>query len=97
MHIVLAPGRLKEGVTESAMLAASDRFQSEFVVHHPEVLRRVLVADAAGGYADIVFFADEAAIGRVMEAEQASDVCREFMGLWDPAPPTVYSVLRTYG
>lgn len=96
MHIVIAPGRLKPGITESAMLAASDRFQDEFVVNHPDVLRRVLVADASGGYADVVYFTDEAAIGRVMEAEQTSDVCREFMDLWQPAPPAVYSVLRTY-
>ena len=97
MHIVIAPGRLKDGVTESAMLEASDRFQSDFVVDHPGVVRRVLVVDQSGGYADIVYFADEAAIAEVMEAEQASEVCHQFMGLWDDDQPVTYRVLRTYG
>jgi len=97
MHVVIAPGRLKHGVTEQAMLAASDRFQNEFVVNHPGVIRRVLVADQSGGYADIVYFTDEAAIAEVMEAEQASEVCHQFMGLWDADQPAVHRVLRTYG
>lgn len=97
MQIVIAPGRLKDGVSEAAMLAASDRFQNEFVVHHPGVLRRVLVADQAGGYADIVFFADEQAIAEVMAAEQTSEVCHEFMRMWDDGEPTVYRVVHNYG
>lgn len=60
------------------------------------MLRRVLVADESGGYADIVFFADEAAIAEVVAAEQASEVCHEFMGMWDDAGSTMYRVLHTY-
>ena len=96
MQIVIAPGRLKPGIDEATMLAASDRFQHEFVVHHPGVLRRVLVADGSGGYADIVQFADERSIAEVMAAEQSSDVCHQFMGLWDGEEPRVYRVVRTY-
>jgi len=96
MNIVIAPGRLKHGVTEEAMLAASDRFQREFVVDHPGVLRRVLVADAGGGYADIVFFADEAAVEEVMAAEQTSEVCHQFMSLWEGEEPMMYRVLQTH-
>ena len=97
MQIVLAPGRLKDGISEADMLAASDRFQREFVVHHPGVLRRVLVADQTGGYADIVFFADEAAIAEVMAAEATSEVCQRFLELWDGDQPSIYRVLHTYG
>lgn len=97
MHIVIAPGRLKAGVTEAEMLAASDRFQNEFVTHHPGVLRRTLVADPSGGYADIVWFDDEATIAEVMAAEQTSEVCHQFLGLWDAAEPKIYQVLHTYG
>lgn len=96
MQIVIASGRLKDGVDEAAMLAASARFQSEFVIHHPGVLRRILVADESGGYADIVFFADEAAIAEVMAAEQTSEVCHVFMAMWDDAEPVSYRVLHTY-
>ena len=94
MQIVIAPGRLKDGVTEAAMLAASDRFHREFVVHHPGVLRRALVAGDDGAYADIVFFADEAAIAEVMAAEQDSEVCHQFMAMWDDADLAMWRVLQ---
>ncbi len=96
MHIVVAPGRLKDGVTEVTMLAASERFQREFVAHQPGILRRTLVADPGGGYADIIVFTDEAAIAEVMAAEQTSPVCHEFMGVWDDPQVTVYRVLRSH-
>lgn len=97
MHVVIAPGRLKDGVTEAEMLAASERFQTEFVVHQPGVLRRILVADdAGGGYADIVFFADELAISEVVKAEQTSEVCHAFMALWEDGSMSTYRVLSSH-
>ena len=96
MHVVIAPGRLKDGVTEQEMLAASERFQHEFVVHHPGVLRRLLVVGDDGRYADIVFFADERAIAEVMAAEQDSEVCHQFMAMWDDADVTMYQVLQIH-
>jgi hypothetical protein len=97
MHIVIAAGQLKAGVTEEALLAASDRFQNEFLVKHPGAVRRLLVADQSGGYADIVLFSDEAAIEQLMAAEQTSEVAHEFLGLWGDVEPMVYQVLRTHG
>lgn len=97
MHIVIAPGRLKAGVTEEALMKASERFQREFVAGQPGVLRRVLVADDAGGYADVVFFASEEAIQEVIAAEQTSAVCHEFMSLWEDATLNVYRVLQSHG
>jgi hypothetical protein len=96
MHIVIATGGLQQDVTEEELIHASDRFQQEFVANQPGVLRRVMVANDEGGYADIVFFANEAAIAEVMEAEQSSAVCHEFMALWDDAGMTSYRVLKTY-
>lgn len=87
---------LEAGVTEAELVAASDRFQSEFVVEHPGVLRRLLVAELDGGYADIVLFADEQAIDEVMEAEQDSAVCHDFMALWDDVGMHTYRVVKTY-
>jgi hypothetical protein len=60
------------------------------------VLRRVLVSDSSGRYADIVFFADEAAVEEVIAAEQSSEVCHQFMSLWDGEEPVVYRVVRTH-
>ena len=96
MHVVIAPGRLKDGVSEEAMLAASAQFQREFVVDQPGIVRRVLVAADDGGYADIVFFTDEAAIAAVLAAEQTSEVCHQFMGLWDDAGVAMYRVLQLH-
>lgn len=96
MHVVIAPGRLKEGITEAELLSASDRFQREFVVDHPGVLRRVLVTDDDGYYADIVFFESAEAIQQVMVAEQTSEVCHQFMGLWEDGEVTSYRVLQTH-
>lgn len=97
MHIVVAPGRLKDGVTEATMLAASERFQNDFVAHQPGILQRHLVTGTDGTYADIVFFADEAAIADVMAAEQTNPVCHEFMALWDDPQVAVYRVLQASG
>ncbi len=39
--------------------------------------------DTGGGYADIVYFEDLAAIDRVVEAEQNSEVCAAFFSIMD--------------
>lgn len=96
MHVVIAPGRLKDGISEEAMLAASDRFQREFAAHQPGILRRVVVGGDDRSYADIVFFADEAAIADVMVAEQSSEVCHEFMSMWEGTEVMLYRVLQTH-
>jgi hypothetical protein len=58
MHIALAPFELKPGVSEGGLLTASDRFQQEFASKQDGIIRRVLVTDSEGGYADLVFFRD---------------------------------------
>lgn len=96
MHIVIASGRLRDGVDEASMLAASERFQRELVDHHPGVLRRTLVTDGAGRYADIVLFADEAAIAGIMEAERQHDAALAFMAMWDGEVPSIHRVLQVH-
>lgn len=94
MHVMVAPGRLRDGVTEEALLEASTRFQRELADGQPGVLRRVLVADPSGGYADIVFFEDEHAIQRAMDAEQHSEAYHHFMGMLDFSDVAVYRALQ---
>lgn len=96
MQVLVAPGRLKDGVTEEALLAASERFQREFVSTQPGVVRRALVARPDGVYADIVFFADEAAVQRAMEAEQHSDAYHHFMAQFDFGDVAMYRVLQLH-
>ena len=97
MHIALAPFTLRAGVSEETLLTASDDFERSFVSEQDGILRRILVRDGEGGYADIVFFEDEQAIDRVLEAEQDSEVCAAFFSIMDDdGPHRVYEVLRTY-
>jgi hypothetical protein len=97
MHIALAPFRLKEGVSEDELVTTSDEFEQQFVQLQKGILKRILVKDGTGGYADVVFFADAAAIDRVVEAEQSSEVCAAFFAIMEDAGThTVYEMLKTY-
>jgi hypothetical protein len=97
MHIALAPFRLKDGVTEDDLVKASDDFEEQFVAEQDGILKRILVKDGNGGYADIVFFTDAAAIDRVLDAEQNSEVCAAFFAIMhDDGTPKVYEALKTY-
>jgi hypothetical protein len=81
-------------VVEAVLLARSDDFQEQFVRKQEGVLRRVLVRDGKGGYADIVFFQDPDAVNRVIEAEQNSDVYATFFSIMsDDGEPLSY---KTY-
>jgi hypothetical protein len=97
MHIALAPFRLKQGVSEAVLLAASDDFEQRFAQKQEGILKRILVKDGDGGYADIVFFESAAAIDRVLEEEQRSDVCAAFFAIMDDdGSHRVYEALKTY-
>lgn len=98
MHIALAPFELKEGVSQEALLSASDRFDKEFASKQDGIVKRVLVKGDSGGYADLVFFRDLASIERVIEAEQSSEVCATFFSIMDSdGSHRVYEVLKSYG
>ena len=97
MHIALAPFRLRTGISEDDLVKTSDDFQERFVRRQQGILKRILVKDGDGGYADIVFFTDAAAIDRVIEAEQSSEVCAAFFAIMeDDGTHRVYEMLKTY-
>jgi hypothetical protein len=97
MHIALAPFRLRDGISEADLVRTSDDFDEQFVQNQEGILRRILVSDGNGGYADIVFFTDAAAIDRVIEAEQSSEVCAAFFAIMDgDETHQVYEVIKSY-
>jgi hypothetical protein len=97
MHIALAPFRLKDGISEDDLVKTSDDFEERFVQHQDGILRRIIVKDGDGGYADVVFFTDAAAIDRVLQAEQNSEVCAALFAIMDDdGSHRVYEVLKTY-
>lgn len=97
MYIALAPFTLKPGVSEETLLKTSDAFENSFVQKQEGIHRRILVRVPNGGYADIVFFSDQEAMERVMEAEQNSDDCAAFFSIMDDdGAPRVFQVLKAY-
>lgn len=80
---VLAPAKLAKGVTEAQLLAASAKFQKEFVSGEPDVLRRELIKKADGTYIDIVQFTSVEAAHQVIAREMESAVCAEFFSIMD--------------
>jgi hypothetical protein len=97
MHIALAPFGLKAGITEDTLVGASDRFEEEFASNQDGIIRRDLVKDSEGGYADIVCFRDLESIDRVIEAEQNSDACAAFFSIMTgDGSHRVYEVLKSY-
>ncbi|WP_210481551.1 hypothetical protein [Naasia sp. SYSU D00948] len=84
-------------MTEAALLDASAEFETGFVQKQDGIVRRVLVRDGAGGYADLVFFESAEAMEKVIEAEQDDEVCARFSSIMvDGGEYRVFEVLRTY-
>lgn len=79
--VVLAPIRLAPGKTEADLLAASRRFEEEFVSKQPGVLQRELVRKADDDYIDIVRFRSEDDMRDVMEKEQQSVAFRDYLSV----------------
>ena len=76
-----APFRLRDGVTEAELLAASDAIQREFLNRQPGFVRRELTRGAGGLWADVVHWADGGAAEAAMAAAAGSPVCRTFFEL----------------
>ena len=97
MQIAIAPFTLKPGVTDEALLRASDDFQTDFVQKQDGIVRRVLVRESGRGYADLVFFESTEAMEKVLEAEQDDETCQRFLSLMESGEYRVFEVLRTHG
>lgn len=80
---VIAPVKLAKGKTEADLIAASDKFQQDFVNSEPDVLRRELVKKLDGTYIDIVQFSSLKAAHLVIEREMQSAACAEFFSVMD--------------
>lgn len=88
-YVMLAPVRLKEGIDETELLKASDVFQENFVKEQKGIVRRILLRDPKGGYADLVFFESKEHADRVVEAEATSEHCHRFFELFQPPNPNL--------
>ena len=76
-----APFRLRDGVTEEALIEASETLQREFLGEQPGFLRRELARGADGLWADVVHWADGAAAEAAMVAASGSQACSTYFAL----------------
>ena len=95
--------RLREGVSEAELIAASNRFQAAFLDSQPGFLRRELLRLDGRDYLDLVHWRDRAAADAVMERAMSSTDCHAYfavmdLGTGDPAEGVRhYASLATYG
>lgn len=84
-HAVLewAPFRVKPGVTEKQLLAASAGLQSGFLSKQAGFLERRLVRRPDGSYVDVVLWASAEAAARAMKHAEESETCSTFFSLME--------------
>jgi hypothetical protein len=89
MYVMLAPIRLRDGVGEAALVAASDTFQASFVARQHGITERLLLKAKDGSYADLVFFASKDDADRVVAAEATSQECLEYFKIMEAPDPNL--------
>jgi hypothetical protein len=82
-YACLAPIRLKPGITEADLIAASEKFERSFVKAQGGILSRKLLRGKNGAYAGLVVFESKEAADKVMEAEMSSPDCMSFFAIMD--------------
>lgn len=101
--VEMARIRLREGVSEAELVAASDRFQKAFLDSQPGFLRRELLRLDEREFLDLVHWRDRDAADAVMERAMNFDHCRAYFALMDMDKAEVgggvrhYASLATYG
>jgi hypothetical protein len=76
-----APFRLLDGVTEQALLEASETLQRDFLARQRGFVRRELLRGADGQWVDLVHWEDDAAAQTVFATAMESPVCAEYFKL----------------
>jgi len=104
--IEFAPFHLAADKTEADLIAASERFQSEFLDGHKGFVRRSLVKHEDGAYADILVWADSSASERAFAAAGQHEAGQAYFSMIDMSREhqprkagamEFFSVVGTYG
>ena len=80
-----APFRAAAGVSDEAIVAASEALQRDFLRHQRGFVRRELLRGADGGWVDVVYWADAGSADAVMGAVAESPACRAYFALMQGA------------
>ena len=80
-----APFRLADGVSEAALLDASEALQRDFLRHQPGFLGRELLRGPDGQWADLVMWESRAAAEAILPAIGESAACHAYFALMQGA------------
>ncbi len=104
LTIEMAPFAMMNGITEEALLAASDKLEREFLSKSDGYVGRVLVREETGKWADIVFWKSEAHASKAMEAVASNAACRSYFECMKEADHndphngvSLFRAVKTYG
>jgi len=78
---------LKEGVTDTQIIAASQKFEEGFLVKQSGYIKRDLLHLKGREWADIVYWASREDAEKVLKACEKSPVCGEYFSIMEPFDP----------
>lgn len=79
--VEMARIRLRPGAAEADLLAASNRFQDDFLTAQPGFLRRELLRVSERDYFDLVHWRSAEAAAAAMELAGQSPACRAYFAV----------------
>jgi hypothetical protein len=79
--IELASFKLKDGVSEAALMEAAAAIQDEFLSRQEGFVRRELVKEAEGKFADIVLWTDLASAQAALANARTNAACDRYFAL----------------
>ncbi len=79
-----APFQVLEGVTDAAVIAASQKLQQEFLSQQPGFVRRELLRAGADRWVDLVHWQNRAAADKAMEVAPLNAACQAYFSLMVP-------------
>ena len=80
---------LKEGVNDAQVIAASQKFQEDFLVKQSGYIKRDLLHLNGRDWADMVYWASKEDAEKVLKACEKSPVCGEYFSIMEPFDPKI--------
>jgi hypothetical protein len=80
---------LKEGVTDTQVIDASQKFEEGFLVKQSGYIKRDLLHIEGREWADIVYWASREEAEKVLKACEKSPVCGEYFSIMEPFDPKI--------
>ena len=102
LAIEIAPFALGEGVTEEALLQASERLEREFLSTRDGYIGRILMRAADGSFADLLFWRSASDFEKALEHAHASGACAQYFSCMAANAQagegiSIFRAIRQYG